>query len=77
MSDRSCMTCRAPWDVAMEPDASMKAVQQLLEDDYGEGFKVTDIGGVSWGIKSCPCCPDGAEPDLGAEADALEEMLFD
>ena len=73
------MTCGEPYDATMviDPDGSIKTIQQWFDDEYGEGFEIVDVAGATWAIKHCPDDPDGAEPDLEAEADALEEMLFD
>ncbi len=75
MADLLCWTCKEPWDVAMEPDADIKAVRQLLEDDYGEGFTVTDVGGITWAIKRCPSCPDGVETAIDMDDDVLQNAF--
>lgn len=77
MPDRLCHTCREPWDVMMEPDAGSAEVKQWLEDEYGEGFTLYDIGGISWAIKACPMdhASDKVDPDA-LEAD-FDKSLFD
>ena len=75
MPDRICHSCREPWDITMEPDASIKAVRQWLDDEYGEGFKVSDMAGVMWAIMNCPSCPDGAQPDPDAIEEDMLEMI--
>ena len=77
MSDRYCHTCREPYEVLMELDAEVKDVQRWLEEEYGEGFRVVDVGGVTWVIKSCPFDPPGAKPSTaGMEAD-FQAALYD
>jgi len=72
MPDMPCWTCKELWDIAMEPDAGIKAVRQLVEDDYGEGFTIVDVGGVVWAVQRCPSCPDGVETVTDMDDDVLQ-----
>ena len=59
----------------MEPDADIKAVRQLIEDDHGEGFTVTDVGGIAWAVQRCPSCPDGVETATDMDDDVLQNAF--
>ena len=59
----------------MEADVTVKAVRQMAEDDYGEGFIIVDIGGVAWGIKGCPSCPAGVELATDMDDDVLQNAF--
>ncbi len=72
MPDMPCWTCKELWDITMEPDAGIKEVRQLVEDDYGEGFTIVDVGGVVWAVQRCPSCPDGVETVTDMDDDVLQ-----
>ena len=61
----------------MEPDAKVKDVQRWVEEEYGAGFKVVDIGDGMWSIEGCPFDAPGAKPSLAAMDRDLASSLFD
>lgn len=75
MPDRTCHSCSEPWDVDMEPDATIPDVADSLSREYGGDFKVEDVGGVAWAIINCPSCPDGAKPTEQGMAADMNDLL--
>ena len=54
----------------LEPDVGTAEVRDWLEREYGEGFELGDVGGIS-------VCPPGAKLSHAAMNDDLNESLLD
>lgn len=72
--ERKCATCGEPWAIELEPDGTAAHLKVLLQQEYGEGFKIADEGMFAY-ILRCPCCPQGAM--LGAHTEEAMAFLLD
>lgn len=75
MPDVKCWTCKEPWDIPMESDASVEEVRKWAVDNYGEGFDVVSVEGLIWAVQRCPCCPEGMATVSEMDEELYESML--